>query len=209
MCLITNRLTEIQQKWEDNNSVFAELKKDANRNDMFQYFKDASNGIKTAKLFVNFMKRILKRSLGEAFDEEIVEIVYKTAMRIRQKQWLHDAKLLRKHIDLHLIQLLDKDDVHAVLFLVRSPQKMYNEVMRKLVTESIPNVHDEWSTFTNHLKAQVKLAASSAMTCESDRAKRFVEKLHELCVESFPSRSLVKSLGINCGDEYKECRMRQ
>ena len=56
-------------------------------------------------------------------------MVKKTSNYIRNERWLQDARFLHKHMDLYLIDLLEKKQISAVLACIKNPQKWYQIVL--------------------------------------------------------------------------------
>lgn len=202
MRAIAALLTEIQRNWEEENSVPSQLEKKTNRDAMWEYFKDVSMGLRTATLFVNLIKRNLEGSLSDAFEQEMI---YQTTNRVRQSQWLHDGKILRKYLDLHLICLLENNELDSTLEFIHKPQELYAIVMKNLVKESVPSLPHNWATFIGLLKTRIKSAVETAILSPSGRAKKFVDDMHRECIDEFQSRVLGRSLLIDCGDDFREC----
>lgn len=200
--LITILLESMQCEWEKHNSVYAKLEQESNRVAMHQYFKAASEGVERTKLLICLMKSTLESNLAEAFENVMIQC---TTSRIRNEKWLHNGKFMQNHLDLHLIELLDNDELDETLDLIHSPQKLYKQVLEKLITTKTPDVKEEHNKFVQGLKTQVQLAISMSTSVASGRAVCFIKTLRNACVNILQSQFLGQKLLIECGDEYEDC----
>jgi hypothetical protein len=108
-----------------------------------------------------------------AFQKEMVK---RTSNRIRNERWLQDARFLHKHMDLYLIDLLEKKQISAVLDCIERPKKCYQIVLYQLIAEKVPNVDEEWINFINHKEQAIKNSALATMNADKDRAQTFVDQ---------------------------------
>ena len=203
--LITDLMKEIQKTWEASNSVYAKLQQKSNKDSMYEHFLMVSNGVKKTQLFANHMANVLKTVLLDAFEKELVQ---RTSNAIRNERWLYDAKIMHKHIDLFLADMLmeKKRDIKEILQFVLQPRFLYGDVLQRLVTQKVPDVRQVWNnTFKKCLMDAIEKAIHASVHVRSGRAQKFVDDLREQCTRSFQSESLANALLINCTGEYEDC----
>ena len=111
-----------------------------------------------------------------AFEVEVVSNTYKI---ICNERWLYDARIMHKHMDLHLIDLLEKKKIDHVIEYLKHPQQLYTTVLRQLIAGKIPNVEKEWTKFKNQLKDAVKKAVLATNGVNKGLAQTFVNQLRD------------------------------
>jgi hypothetical protein len=131
-------------------------------------------------------------------------MVQKTLHGIRKKRWLNEARFMQKHMDLHLIDLLEDKKVDEVLDKIRDPEKFYAEVLQRLIAEQVPNADSEWQNFTDGLRQAIDKAAM--IEVNEGRAQTFVNQLRKEFLKGYlQSETLGSAFRINCSDEYEDC----
>ena len=159
--LITDRMKLIQKNWEEENSVSVKLQQPANKKAMRRFFEMVSQGVEKTKLFASTIANVLKNVLLEAF---VKEMVAKTANSIRNERWLHDARLMHKHMDLYLADLLVEEKHWMVLDYLKYPKFLYNDVLHRLIAKKVPDVKKEWKNFISDLERLIKEVAKLSLT---------------------------------------------
>ncbi len=133
-------------------------------------------------------------------------MVKRTSNRIRNERWLQDARFLHKHMDLYLIELLEKKQISVVLDCVTKPKNYYQIVLNRLIAEKVPNVDEEWIHFINHLEQAIQNAALATMNVEKDRAQTFVSELRNEFLKGYlQSEHLASAFLIDYSGEYEDC----
>jgi hypothetical protein len=131
-------------------------------------------------------------------------MVQKTFQGIRKERWLYDARFMQKHMDLHLIDLLERNELDQVLDKIRYPKRFYAEVLHRLIAQKVPAVKDEWKDFKNQLSQAIKKAA--AVEVNFGRAQTFVSQLRKEFFEGYlKSETLGSAFLIDCSGEYEDC----
>ena len=88
-------------------------------------------------------------------------MVQKIFLKIRNERWLHhDARYMQKHMDLHLINLLEEEKLNEALYNIRNPKTLYEDVLHRLIAEKVTNVDDEWEEFKTILGYAIEKAAA-------------------------------------------------
>lgn len=74
----------------------------------------------------------------EAASEQ--QMIRTTSDRLRNKRWLLDARCIQKHMDLHLVGLLEdaRTDINIVLQFLWEPKSLHRIVLAKLIARQIP-----------------------------------------------------------------------
>jgi|688.fasta_scaffold346530_2 hypothetical protein len=138
-----------------------------------------------------------------AFDEEVVTRTFKI---ICNERWLFDARNMHKHMDLHLIDLLEEKRIDQVLDYLRDPKRFYTIVLHRLIAVKIPNVEEEWILFKSQLKDAVKKAALATNGVDKGLAQTFANQLrNEFSEGRLQSDILSSAFSIDCTGEYEEC----
>ena len=133
-------------------------------------------------------------------------MVKRTSNRIRNERWLQDARFLHKHMDLYLIELLEKKEISVVLDCIANPKKYYQIVLNRLIAEKVPNVDEEWIHFINHLEQAIQNAALATMNVDKDRAQTFVSELRNEFLKGYlQSEHLASAFLIDYSGEYEDC----
>jgi hypothetical protein len=136
-----------------------------------------------------------------AFEKELVQKIFKG---IRNERWLYDARIMQKHMDLYLIELLEDKQLDKVLVHLGNPKEFYAEVLHRLIAEKIVNVDDERQSFINHLRQSIVKVA--AIEFDKGRAQTFVDQLRKEFLEGYlQSETLGSAFLIDCSDEYEDC----
>jgi hypothetical protein len=131
-------------------------------------------------------------------------MVQRTFQGIRNQRWLYDARFMQKHMDLHLIDLLERNELDQVLDCIRNPQTFYADVLHLLIAQKFPNLDEEWQTFRNHLRYAIKKAA--AVEVDKERAQTFVDQLRKEFLDGYlQSEILGSAFRIDCSGEYEDC----
>jgi hypothetical protein len=220
---ITDVMETIGREWDEENSVLAKLKR--NKEAMREYFMMVSQGVEKTKLFAATMANALKSVLMSgkcncqyykfylcnnsflqftlAFEKEMIQKAFNV---IRNRQWLFDARLMHKHLDLYLIDLLDEQKINEVLYCINQPQSFYAYVLHRLIDQNVPNVEKEWQDFTICLKQAIKKAAVASTEVESGKAQNFVNQLrNEFLKGGLQNELLASAFLINLSGEYEDC----
>jgi hypothetical protein len=53
----------------------------------------------------------------------------RTFQGLRYEHWLYDARCMQKHMDLHLIDLLERNQLDQALDCIGNPQRFYADVL--------------------------------------------------------------------------------
>jgi hypothetical protein len=133
-------------------------------------------------------------------------MIQKTFNVIRNRQWLFDARLMHKHLDLHLIDLLDEQKIDEVLDCINQPQRFYADVLHRLIAQNVTNVDKEWQDFTICLKQAIKKAALATTNVESGKAQNFVNQLrNEFLKGGLQNELLASAFLTDYSGEYEDC----
>ncbi len=128
----------------------------------------------------------------------------KTLFGIRKERWLNEARFIQKHMDLHLIDLLEKKKLNKALDNIHFPKTFYAEVLQRLITQQVPNGDSEWQKFKNHLRQAIDKA--SMIEVKEGRAQTFVDQLRIEFLEGYlRSETLGSAFRIDCSGEYEDC----
>ncbi len=107
-------------------------------------------------------------------------------------------------MDLHLIDLLEREKTGKVLDYICNPKTFYADVLHLLIAQKVPNIDDEWKTFKNHLRDAIKKAA--AVEVDKKRAQTFVNQLRKEFLDGYlQSEILGSAFRIDCSGEYEDC----
>jgi hypothetical protein len=113
---------------------------------------------------------------------------------------------MHKHMDLHLIDLLEEKRIDQVLDYLRDPKRFYTIVLHRLIAVKIPNVEEEWILFKSQLKDAVKKAALATNGVDKGLAQTFANQLrNEFSEGRLQSDILSSAFSIDCTGEYEEC----
>ncbi len=138
-----------------------------------------------------------------AFENEIIQKAFNI---IRNRQWLFNARLMHKHMDLHLIDLLDEQKIDEVLYCINKPRVFYKDVLHRLIVQNVPNVEEEWQNFITNLKQAIKKAALAKSNVESGKAQNFVNQLrNEFLKGGLQSELLASAFLTDFSGEYEDC----
>jgi hypothetical protein len=111
---------------------------------------------------------------------------------------------MQKHMDLHLIDLLEREKLNQVFDYIANPQRLYADVLHLLIAQKVPNIDNEWESFKNHLRNAIKKAV--AVEVDKERAQKFVDQLRKEFVYSYlQSEILGLTFRIDFSGEYEDC----
>lgn len=141
--------------------------------------------------------------LFTAFEKELVQ---KTFEAIRNERYLNDARIMQKHMDLHLINFLEEDKLNEALDNIWDPKKFYADVLHQLIAGKVPNVDAEWQSFKTHIRQAIEKAVL-AVEVDRERAQTFVDRLRKEFSEGYlqQSETLSSAFLIDCSGEYEDC----
>ncbi|EFX63171.1 hypothetical protein DAPPUDRAFT_268971 [Daphnia pulex] len=108
-------------------------------------------------------------------------------------------------MDLHLIDLLEENQIDQVLDYIKDPKHFYACVLRRLISLKVPDVKEEWSRFKSQVKDAVKQAALATFNVNSGLAQTFVNNLRdEFSDGGLQSHAMASAFSIDCSGEYEE-----
>jgi hypothetical protein len=111
---------------------------------------------------------------------------------------------MQKHMDLHLIDMLEREKLNQVFDYIANPQRLYADVLHLLIAQKVPNIDNEWESFKNHLRNAIKKAV--AVEVDKERAQKFVDQLRKEFVYSYlQSEILGSAFRIDFSGEYEDC----
>ncbi|EFX76005.1 hypothetical protein DAPPUDRAFT_322835 [Daphnia pulex] len=181
LLLIVELMQVIQKEWEAKNSVYAKF--ESSKGSMRNYFDLVSKGAAKTKIFSSTMANTLSDVAFSSFEEEMVA---KTYRKISNERWIHEARIMHKHMDLYLIDLLEANQIDQVLDYIDDPKTFYTCVLRRLIALKVPNVANdvsnegEWTRFKRQVKDAVKKAALATLDgTNKELAQTFVDKLRD------------------------------
>lgn len=133
-------------------------------------------------------------------------MVLKTFKEIRNERWLYDARIMHKHMDLHLIDLLENQKVSEVLENIRESKRFFADVLQQLISQKVPSVKKEWQSFLSQMKHAIEKAALATLEVDCAIAQNFVDPLqNEFLKDNLRSDQLASAFSIDCSDEYEDC----
>ena len=208
--LATDLLSEIQSKWEKQNSPFEKFNSETNKKAMYEYFILVSKGCQTTRLFAAMMANTLNEVLFKAFEKKMIQI---TVNAIRNERWMHDARIMHKHIDLHLISLLEDNELDKVLNYLHKPAGIYDIVLKELIKPHIPVAAEIWQDFVKVLNVCIDnafmLTANPSKMGNFMVARKLADELSKQFLDcksmgDEATMALGSAFTIDC-NEYKDC----
>ena len=126
-------------------------------------------------------------------------MVLKTFKEIRNERWLYDARIMHKHMDLHLIDLLENQKVSEVLENIRKSKRFYADVLQQLISQKVPSVKKKWQSFLSQMKHAIEKAALATLEVDCAIAQNFVDQLrNEFLKGNLRSDQLASAFSIDC-----------
>ncbi|RUP50410.1 hypothetical protein BC936DRAFT_139201, partial [Jimgerdemannia flammicorona] len=173
--LVVSLLKTAQDNWDMHNSVSVRLKNEQNQ--MWIFFDNVSKGVAGAELLTATLHSIFQLHMANAFEHELIPFV---AAVLKTRQWVLDPKIMQAHLDLDLLNMLERGEESRVLeiFNPEASRKHYQKVQHNLICKTMQSVlQPQWNLFRSQVISSLKDAAVKAKRAESRRAAKFLSAL--------------------------------
>lgn len=199
--LLTYNLERLQLKWETTNSIMSKFKEQYDIEVMWEYFVMVSFGERSGgKLFSFLLKRRMANCLIRAFEAEAATLIVN---KIKKLNWIYDAKCTTRFTDLHLLSLIEKNDVNQLTDLIASPAKLLTIVIEAMARNLMPKKTD-WQQFLSTIKEVIELSAEETLFESRSLASKFLDRLIENFSTKLESCVLSRELNMCVKKEYKD-----
>ncbi|XP_065575282.1 uncharacterized protein LOC136036875 isoform X3 [Artemia franciscana] len=125
--LLVKTFEDIQKKWEHENSVYVRLC--SRKETMRGFYFDLVRGLKEVELMESRLADFFSRHTFKAFEKEVEE---HTIYNIKHKSWPQSARNMQGHMDLYLIEEVEKKGIKQILYHIEEPG-----VLKKLTTSRL------------------------------------------------------------------------
>ncbi|KAG0598456.1 hypothetical protein M758_12G075200 [Ceratodon purpureus] len=192
---LTERMTKIQEDWDKQHNVSKKLEEQ--REYFWTCFTNHAKKLNGTKMLaMAFCNALGKDHLVSGFTALLSRNVVN---ELQSEQWVTNWKVMRAYLDLHLIELIESKETHAMIHYVLNGKGHYKCIVNKLIESAITNrlkKADLWTLLTGAITDAMNTAALAAGRSRSDLEKPQVYQ--ESIISSLASLSpeLAKSVSI-------------
>ncbi|KAH3758450.1 up-regulator of cell proliferation [Pelomyxa schiedti] len=171
--ILCTQLTEVQKKWDEENSVGAKMRKSK---ETFRVFFDGIfSGLEGKAMLIQALTRAIEMKYRDAFVEYAIKMLTPSAF---EQPYIGDFHKLMAHGDLELIEHIG--NFGKIQQILRNTQHHLDQVQEKLLDAFIGSkLSSLWLAFWNKLKEGFELAAAEAKTVTLNRTEMFMKVLRQ------------------------------
>lgn len=188
--LLEKEFQRIQEQWDSNHNVSKRL--EFQREYLWLFFQNLANRVDgTNMLSMAFCCNLLhEKHLMGAYEERITRVV---SDKIRNENWLSDGKVMRAHLDLHLIDLIEDQNFEDLLECVSNGAWHYKIVFERFIEKEITKQNED-DVHQNQLKDAIYETVKNAVIEAEHPTPKPQPKLLVF------QRSIIKSLSHISGE---------
>lgn len=203
--LLTVQLTKVQELWDFDHNVSKRL--ETQREYLWKQFQNYANKLDaTNRLSMAFCDLLEQRHLVVAFQELLTKLV---SNKLHSKQWVCNWEVMRAYQDLHLITLIETNQIDKLLECVSDGALLYEIVVgnfiRREISEQLKDDHDSiaWTRLRDTICDSVSTAAWEAghpnLKCSLKRPLIFQKSIIKSLVHLSPE--IARLVSINVSEE--------
>lgn len=146
----------------------------------------------------NEVLNLLKSKLVDSFK---ILLSNKIADKLQDEAWVCNWKIMRAHLDLHLVELMEVEQTDELLQWVENGAPHYTRILHKLIQKAIQNEHIEenilWKRFVKSIQEAI-ISANILTQTSNDRFKsvKFIQGLKHNLANDVKSPELAKSISL-------------
>ncbi len=194
--LLTRQLKFIQKKWDKDHNVAKRL--EAEHDQLWMFFKNCANRVGGTIMLSDEVLNLLSSKLVDSFK---ILLSNKIADKLQDEAWVCNWKIIRAHLDLHLVELMEVEQTTELLLCVGDGALHYRRILHKLIQIAIQKEHTEekilWKCFVKSIQEAI-ISANILTQTSNDRFKstKFIESLKGILANDVKSPELAKSISL-------------
>jgi hypothetical protein len=203
--MLTQRLKAIQQEWDKSHNVAKRL--ETERDQLWRFFKNCANRVGGTIMLSDEVQNILASKLVDSFK---ILLSKKIANKVQDEAWVCNWKIMRAHLDLHLVELMEVKQTDELLQCVGDGALHYRRILHKLIQIAIQKEHTEektlWKCFVTSIQEAIKSANLLTQTSNDGfKSTKFIESLKHILANDVKSPELAKSISlVHNSDDYSK-----
>ncbi len=194
--MLTRQLKVIQKKWDKDHNVAKRL--EAEHDQLWRFFKNCANRVGGTIMLSDEVLNLLDSKLVDSFK---IFLSNKIAGKLQDEAWVCNWKIMRAHLDLHLVELMEVGQTNELLQCVGDGALHYRRILHKLIQIAIQKEHMEenilWKCFVKSIQEAI-MSANILTQASNDRFKstKFIEGLKRNLANDVQSPELAKSISL-------------
>jgi hypothetical protein len=194
--LLTQRLKVIQKKWDKDHNVAKRL--EAEHDQLWMFFKNCANRVGGTIMLSDEVLNLLNSKLVDSFK---ILLSNKIADKLQDEAWVCNWKIMRAHLDLHLVELMEVKQTDELLRCVENGALHYGRILHKLIQIAIQNEHIEenilWKRFVKSIQEAIICANILTQTSNDGfKSTKFIECLKRNLANDVKFPELAKSISL-------------
>ncbi len=194
--MLTRQLKVIQKKWDKDHNVAKRL--EAEHDQLWRFFENCANRVGGTIMLSDEVLSLLSSKLEDSFK---ILLSNKIADKLQDEAWVCNWKIMRAHLDLHLVELMEEEQTNELLQCVGNGALHYERILHKLIQIAIQKEHMEENILWKHFVKSIQEAIMSAniLTQTSNdpfKSTKFIESLKHNLANDVKSPELAKSISL-------------
>ena len=163
---LSEKLQRIQQNWDRTHNVTKRLEQERSR--LQQFFESCAKRVGGTETLTLELSTVLQKALDDSFKDYVCR---KVVGKVQGEEWIGNWKVMRAHLDLHLLDLIQAKKTDELISCVTDGGSHYEKVLNGLLEKEILNElkTDLWKAFMTSVKLALQTAAITATTPKSLR----------------------------------------
>ncbi|CAK9275492.1 unnamed protein product [Sphagnum jensenii] len=194
--MLTQQLKAIQQEWDKHHNVAKRL--ETEHDQLWRFFKNCANRVGGTVMLSDEVQNLLDSKLVDSFK---ILLSNKIADKLQDEAWVLNWKIMRAHLDLHLVALMEVEETDELLQCVGDGALHYRRVLHNLIQIAIQKEHIEenilWKRFVKSIQEAI-ISAYILTQTSNDRSKstKFIQGLKRNLANDVKSPELAKSISL-------------
>lgn len=194
--MLTRQLKVIQKKWDKDHNVAKRL--EAEHDQLWRFFKNCANRVGGTIMLSDEVLNLLGSKLVDSYK---ILLSNKIADKLQDEAWVCNWKIMRAHLDLHLVELMEVEQTNELLQCVGDGALHYRRILHKLIQIAIQKEHIEenilWKCFVKSIQEAIMSANILTQTSnDSFKSTIFIEGLKRKLANDVKSPELAKSISL-------------
>jgi hypothetical protein len=197
--VLTQRLQAIQLEWDNHHNVARRMETEHAR--LWQFFQNCANRVGGTKVLSDEVVNLLNNNLLESFK---ILLTRRVCGKLQGKAWVTNWKVMKAHLDLHLVNLIQQKNVDELLRCVADGTLHHERVVGIQIQEALNKTLEQnqlWSWFVGEIKHDVQISASTALV-QKTRQKSIL--FHDTLKERLCKTSPELAKNISLVDVYSQ-----
>jgi hypothetical protein len=170
-------LKVIQKKWDKDHNVAKRL--EAEHDQLWMFFKNCANRVGGTIMLSDEVLNLLKSKLVDSFKFFLSNRI---ADKLQEEAWVFNWKIMRAHLDLHLVELMEVEQTTELLQCVGDGALHHRRILHEFIQIAIQKEHIKENILCKRFVKSIQEAIKSAniLTKNSNdpfKSTKFIEDL--------------------------------